>query len=126
MSKNRQGENAHSFTKVYIYSALHMANLPTVYSTYIHAMAPKSTATTTATAAGGVTKPLSHWIHSISLDDIPSAVRTRAKYLILDGLGCAIVGAHLPWTETAVRAIFDFEPEGNCWVWGWEGVSLST
>ncbi|KAL1968444.1 hypothetical protein VTN77DRAFT_1973 [Rasamsonia byssochlamydoides] len=67
-----------------------------------------------------VTKTLCHWIHSVSLNDVPEDVRTRAKYLILDGLGCAIVGAHLPWTETAARAIFDMEPAGNCSVWGWQ------
>ncbi|KAL1983718.1 hypothetical protein VTN96DRAFT_9974 [Rasamsonia emersonii] len=89
-------------------------------------MAPRSAQPSHAAAAAadaasqGVTKTLSHWIHSVTLDDVPEDVRTRAKYLILDGLGCAIVGAHLPWTETAARAIFDLEPQGNCWVWGWQ------
>lgn len=91
-------------------------------------MAPRSAQPSHAAAAAadaasqGVTKTLSHWIHSVTLDDVPEDVRTRAKYLILDGLGCAIVGAHLPWTETAARAIFDLEPQGNCWVWGWQRV----
>ena len=44
----------------------------------------------------GATGILCSWVHNITLEDIPADVQTRAKYLILDGLGCALVGAHLP------------------------------
>lgn len=70
----------------------------------------------------GVTKQLCEWIQNVSLDDVPEDVRTRTKHLILDGLACAIVGSHLPWTETAAEAIFDMESPGNCSVWGYERV----
>lgn len=70
----------------------------------------------------GVTKQLCEWIQKVSLDDVPEDVRIRAKYLILDGLACAIVGSHLPWTETAARAVFDMESPGNCSVWGYDKV----
>jgi aconitate decarboxylase len=67
-----------------------------------------------------VTKQLSSWVTSISLDDVPQDIRTRAKYLILDGLACGLVGAHLPWSEKAATAVFDIEPTGAVTVFGWE------
>jgi aconitate decarboxylase len=73
-------------------------------------------------AGDGVTRALCGWIHRLCLNDIPEEIRVRAKYLILDGIACAIVGAHLPWTETAAKAIFSMESPGNCAVWGWEKV----
>lgn len=73
----------------------------------------------------GITKQLCRWVDQLSLNDIPEHVRTRAKYLILDGFGCAIVGAHLPWTEKAAEAIFEMESPGNCVVWGYDKVNLS-
>nr|POE93233.1 cis-aconitate decarboxylase [Quercus suber] len=66
-----------------------------------------------------VTKILSSWIHSTPLSSIPPEVVTRAKYLILDGIACALVGARLPWSETAVRAFLKFEPAGACTIIGW-------
>ncbi|EXK48046.1 hypothetical protein FOMG_01187 [Fusarium oxysporum f. sp. melonis 26406] len=56
------------------------------------------------------TVQLSQWISKLKLDDIPDRVCTRAKYLILDGLACAFVGSHLPWSETAAQAILNLEP----------------
>jgi len=38
------------------------------------------------------------WIEQLALDDTPAYIHERAKYLMLDGLGCAIVAAHLAWT----------------------------
>lgn len=74
-------------------------------------------------ADDGVTKQLCAWVNQLSLEDIPEDVQTRAKYLILDGFGCAIVGAHLPWTEKAVKAVFEMESPGNCVVWGYDKVN---
>ncbi|KAH8694929.1 putative immune-responsive protein [Talaromyces proteolyticus] len=70
--------------------------------------------------SSGVTKQLCEWIQNVSMDDVPEDIRTRAKYLILDGLACAIIGSHLPWTQTAALAIFDMESPGNCSVWGYD------
>ena len=70
-------------------------------------------------ASAGVTKKLCQWIRDVKLADIPEDVRIRAKYLILDGLACALVGSRLPWTETAARTVFSMEPTGNCKVWGY-------
>lgn len=68
----------------------------------------------------GPTAELSSWVSSISLEDVPEEIRTRAKYLILDGLACGLVGAHLPWSEKAANAIFDMEPPGDTTVIGWD------
>ncbi len=73
----------------------------------------------------GVTGKLCNWIHSTKLSSIPSEVVTRAKYLMLDGIACAIVGSHLPWSETAAKAVFKMEPEGSCSVIGWGDKKLS-
>ncbi|XHG06610.1 hypothetical protein AWENTII_009797 [Aspergillus wentii] len=70
------------------------------------------------------TRQLCEWISSLSLDHIPQDRVTRAKYLILDGLACLLIGAHLPWSEDAVKGIFSFESSGPCSVFGWERVSL--
>ena len=71
----------------------------------------------------GPTGKLCLWIDSTSLSDIPNSIKTRAKYLILDGLTCALVGAHLPWSEKATKAILSIEAPGVSDVFGWERVS---
>ncbi len=57
------------------------------------------------------------------MSSIPEAIRTRAKYLLLDGVACALVGAHLPWSEKATSVMLDMEPAGDCAVFGWDRVS---
>lgn len=55
----------------------------------------------------------------MKLAEIPEEVRVRAKYLILDGIACAFVGSHLPWSETATKAVLNMEPKGPCTIIGW-------
>lgn len=62
---------------------------------------------------------LSTWISSVDLSSVPPPILTRAKYLLLDGLGCGLVGAHLPWSEKAARVLLDLEPHGTAHVFGW-------
>ncbi|KAI8059504.1 hypothetical protein BC940DRAFT_247572 [Gongronella butleri] len=66
------------------------------------------------------TMQLCHWIHNLKWEDIPDHVKTRAKYLILDGLACALVGAHLPWSEIAVGAVLNMEGPGSAPLLGWK------
>lgn len=73
----------------------------------------------------GLTGKLCSWVHDVKLEDIPGDVQTRAKYLILDGVACALVGAHLPWSEKAANGIFEMEPPGDCVVFGWDRVCLN-
>lgn len=53
---------------------------------------------------------------------MPPDVRTRAKYIILDGVACALIAAHLPWSEVAAKAVFEMEGRGECSVFGWDKV----
>lgn len=79
---------------------------------------------TSPSEPNGVTGQLCNWIANLQLCDIPLFVRERAKYLILDGIACAIIGSHLPWSKTAVDAVRDFEGNGPCTLIGWEDASL--
>jgi aconitate decarboxylase len=67
----------------------------------------------------GPTGQLAEWLHQLRLEAVPDNVRTRAKHLILDGIGCALVGARLPWSETAVETILRFEGKGDSTIIGW-------
>jgi 2-methylcitrate dehydratase PrpD len=67
----------------------------------------------------GVTGVLSNWLAQLSLNEVPEAVRSRAKYLMLDGIGCALVGAKLPWSSLAVDTITRFEGRGDHTIIGW-------
>lgn len=66
------------------------------------------------------------WVSSTTLKHIPDEIRIRAKYLILDGLACGLVGAHLPWLEKVANAIFDLElAGGHTIVIGWADKKIS-
>ncbi|MDQ2733422.1 MAG: MmgE/PrpD family protein [Pseudomonadota bacterium] len=77
------------------------------------------TSPTSATDPNGPTGRLATWLADLKLDDVPQSVRERAKYLTLDGLACAIVGAQLPWSRTAVDAVTRLEGPGNSTIIGW-------
>jgi aconitate decarboxylase len=71
------------------------------------------------TAPDGPTGQLATWIAGFTLDQAPAVVQERAKYLILDGIGCALVGAQLPWSRTGVEAVTAFEGGGGAPLIGW-------
>jgi aconitate decarboxylase len=68
----------------------------------------------------GPTAQLSHWISTVTLQGIPSEILERAKYLILDGIACGLVGAHLPASEKAANVLLALEPAGDATIIGWE------
>ncbi len=68
---------------------------------------------------GGTTARVAAWIAGFGTNSAPSEVLERAKLLILDGIGCALVGAHLPWSVTAVDAVTAFEGTGDVPIIGW-------
>lgn len=72
-----------------------------------------------ATDPAGATGKLADWLVDLTLDDVPDKVRLRAKYLLLDGIACAFVGAKLPWSEVAVNAVTRFEGRGDKTIIGW-------
>ncbi|WAC93210.1 MmgE/PrpD family protein [Mycobacterium sp. Aquia_213] len=71
-----------------------------------------------ATDPAGPTGRLATWVAGLALDDVPPDVVERAKYLLLDGLGCALVGAQLPWSRVATGAILGLEGAGDTVVVG--------
>ncbi|MCW2652455.1 MAG: MmgE/PrpD family protein [Mycobacterium sp.] len=73
---------------------------------------------TAATDPAGPTGALATWVHELSLDDVPPPVIERAKHLILDGLGCALIGAQLPWSRVATEAVLDIDGNGDTVVIG--------
>ena len=44
------------------------------------------------TDPAGPTGRLATWVAQTTLADVPASVRDRAKHLVLDGIGCALVG----------------------------------
>jgi len=75
--------------------------------------------TTGPTDPKGPTGVLSNWLAGLDLAAVPDDVKARAKHIILDGIACAIVGAKLPWSRTAVEAITSFEGPGAQTIIGW-------
>jgi 2-methylcitrate dehydratase PrpD len=71
-----------------------------------------------ASAPDGPTGRLATWIHGLGWADIPDHVTDRAAHLILDGLGCALVGAQLPWSRVATDAVLSIEGPGDTVVIG--------
>ena len=70
----------------------------------------------------GVTEQLCQWIHHTTFESIPDPVKERSKHLILDGIACGLVGAHVPWSEDAFNAINQFEPRGQHAIIGYNEV----
>ncbi|KAB8227303.1 hypothetical protein ETB97_008686 [Aspergillus alliaceus] len=68
----------------------------------------------------GVTAQICDWASNLKAEDIPADVLERAKYLILDGIACALVGAKVPWSEKYAEATMGFEPAGSCSIIGYD------
>lgn len=64
-------------------------------------------------AVDAVTSELARWLAEVQLRDIPREVRERAAHILLDGTGCALVGARLPWSDAATDALCGLEGEGG-------------
>src|ERR1700735_2027492 len=71
-----------------------------------------------ATDPDGPTGRLASWVAGLSRGDIPETVIERAKTLLLDGLGCGLSGAQLPWSRVATDAVLDLENRGDAVVIG--------
>ena len=72
-----------------------------------------------ASDPSGPTGQLATWLANFDLSAVPDTVRERARLLLLDGVGCALVGAQLPWSRTAVESVMALEAEGPCSIIGW-------
>jgi aconitate decarboxylase len=79
-----------------------------------------------ATDPSGPTGRLCAWLQDLRLEDVPKATRERAKDVLLDGLGCALVGAQLPWSRIAVETSLRFEGKGDRTIIGWGRTAPAT
>jgi 2-methylcitrate dehydratase PrpD len=64
-------------------------------------------------SSNGATGALASWLAGVRLDDVPVPVRERAAHVLLDGVGCAMVGARLPWSVSATDALSGLEGCGT-------------
>jgi 2-methylcitrate dehydratase PrpD len=71
------------------------------------------------TDIAGPTGRLADWLQRLSLDVVPHEVQARAKHVILDSVACALVGAQMPWSRTAVETVTRFEGAGERTIIGW-------
>src|SRR5262245_42969676 len=71
-----------------------------------------------ATDPDGPTGRLATWVAGLKPDQIPTDVAERAKHLLLDGVGCALVGAQLPWSRVAADAVLGLDGAGDTVVIG--------
>jgi 2-methylcitrate dehydratase PrpD len=71
------------------------------------------------TDPAGPTGRLAAWLAGLRLEDVPERVRQRAIHLLLDGIGCALVGARLPWSRPAVESLCRLEGAGPAQLIGW-------
>src|SRR6202451_4380413 len=93
-------------------------------------MTPSTPAAKTATGRpatdpAGPTGRLATWVAKTTLDDVPASVRDRAKHLVLDGIGCALVGAQLPWSRIGVEGVTALDDAGDSALIGWGGKATS-
>lgn len=66
-----------------------------------------------------ITPRLCRFLAATALDDLPPEVVERSRYLLLDGLGCGLVAAHLPWSDRAVAGTLAVDGPGIATLWGW-------
>ena len=78
-----------------------------------------------ASDPAGPTGRLATWLAATTLTDIPPGVRERAKYLILDGIACALVGAQLPVSRIGVEGVTALDSTGDSVLIGWDGRATS-
>lgn len=71
------------------------------------------------TDPAGATGILANWLSALDLSHVPAPAQERTKYLMLDGIACALVGAQLPWSQRAAQTIMALEGEGRGAVIGW-------
>lgn len=65
------------------------------------------------------TRDLADFVPTLKLSDVPQDVLTRARSIILDGLGCGLFGAQLQWTNILSGVIRKLEPQGGTVsIWG--------
>ncbi|HUL91089.1 MAG TPA: MmgE/PrpD family protein [Burkholderiales bacterium] len=71
-----------------------------------------------AAADNPYTRGIAGFVSGLEYAAIPREVRERAKLLVLDALGCALYGAHLPWCRILQRTLAKLDRSESSAVWG--------
>jgi aconitate decarboxylase len=64
------------------------------------------------------TRRIAEFVSNLTYDAVPLEVRERIKLLILDSLGCAIYGAHTPWSEILLETLSEVDQTRTTSIWG--------
>ena len=64
------------------------------------------------------TRGIAQFVSTLQFEAIPETVRTRAKLVMLDALGCGLYGADLEWTRMLQNRLREIDTTRQCAVWG--------
>lgn len=64
------------------------------------------------------TRAIAEFVSGLTYEQIPDAVRSRIKLLVLDSLGCALYGADRPWTRALRQTLAAVDDTRRSQVWG--------
>lgn len=67
------------------------------------------------------TARIAEFVSGLRYEAVPEEVRQRIKLLMLDSLGCALYGAHLPWSRILQETLAGLDSTRACQVWGAAG-----
>ena len=71
-------------------------------------------------STGGPTPELCRYLAATQVADLPPEILERTRYLLLDGIACGLVGAHLPWARRAVEGTLPVDGGSGATLWGWD------
>jgi 2-methylcitrate dehydratase PrpD len=64
------------------------------------------------------TARIAEFVSGLRCEAVPAEVKQRIKLLMLDSLGCALYGAHLPWSRILQETLTGLDSTRACQVWG--------
>lgn len=67
-----------------------------------------------------LTPQLCRFLAATGVDDLPDFILDRTRHLLLDGIACGLVGAHLPWARRAVEGTLPVDRGSGATLWGWD------
>lgn len=64
------------------------------------------------------TRAVAEYIARSPSEPVPTDVEERVKMIVLDAIGCGLLGSGMPWTQRLVATLRDTESPGPALVWG--------
>ncbi|MBI4192585.1 MAG: MmgE/PrpD family protein [Betaproteobacteria bacterium] len=79
-----------------------------------------------ATAVQSRSSRMVEFLLSLKLEDLPADLIREARTRLLDGLGCGLYGAVMPWGKIAAEVVYEEQSRGAATVYGnWEPVAAA-